>query len=1367
MASQKNKSAKTVRQVPPPTATQQRSSTDAESKGKRGLVDIPELSRQLIQCARQTGGRLTISDAVAATGASRNTIKAHLKQLVAEERLVLRGTGRGAWYEPRDSIQVLQQRSAHFINVPIAKIQSLTSEKATELIKEILRAEVRYCELPPTSLTISSRITVPDGGIDATVDCGSALPPQDSLISVRLTGMQVKAGSSFAPWRSREIRGELLKNGALKPAIQSLFNRGGRYLLICTGPEFTPQQRDKAIQSIAEVIADSGTSVAIGQIDVIDANDLGELIERYPSLAQQYAEMPFIEAATVDEWSRSAHMSNGFIPTDTQTQLVERIRRFCNSEAKHLRILGEPGLGKTRCTLEALQDINLRNLVLYFEHGASFGNSALFKWLLKNQPHHPLIVVLDDLSTRELRDVWNHLKSRTGTVKLITLDHGTDDYEDEDIEQVNAPLLPNNAIEDILRSVAGNSRDVDRWVALCEGSPRVALAIAENIRQNTDDPLKPPSTVDVWKRFIRGSSKIETTETRQLDCVVHHLALFGRFGFEEPVGDEALYISRWISSVDTSIGWHRFQEIVRSLRQRRVLQGKTTLFFVPKALHVFLWREYWGTYGREFDFRKILDEMPESLQVWFMSMFSYAGGTAASGAIKNILKLDGAYADRDFFSSAKGSRFLANLAEANPAAVLELIERTLNSWTTTDLRQFEKHRQNLVWTLEKIAVWTDYTVRACRILGRLAVAENANNSNNATGTLVSLFGIGPEVAATEAPPEKRLPYLIELLSAPTDEERLLGLKCATNAVRTTGGGLRIVGPEYQGLKARAKLWIPRTWGELWSAKEVYFKALTEHTEAWPTNLQPAACRAKVEACKQFLMAGINKELALDELKRVMQDIHADPSQLNAFFRDWRDYRANEQNAILTSEVEKLARQFNKRSLASRIQRYVLDVDWMEWDESLRDRTGKPRYRAKALVGALARRAMKDTDQLNSHLSLLFARSTGPALWQFGNELASHDPRRTMLEPLLRQSLSCDTWICFAGYVSRIESTDLPAYRKLLLRLLDNIESSPLGAGLCLRGGYDAALFDQCLTVLARRWISPRLFSSLTFGGSWKQLPKASLRALVDVLESSPDDDATATLVEILYVLPYDEDAPFTPDLVFNVICRACVSNTSSSTMGGHYWHEVCQKLIAWRPEYSRRLLEQLIAQMHADYAKSYDHDVAPLATEILSADPLMAWEVASFQIEAVLPNWDSGVMHWLKGGIGGFGEDPPVSPISSVPVETVLAWIATDAEQRAAVVAHMAPRSLDNVTGGELTRALLTHYGNVDGVKSGISSIFGSGGWAGNESDYLRKRRDKFRGWLGQGFSLEVETWVEEQLGYIDKRIERAEIDEERSFFSR
>jgi Fic family protein len=64
------------------------------------LAPMPELSLQIVEFAREHG-RLTMSDIIRLTAASRNTLKVHLRALVAQGHLQQRGSGRGVCYELR------------------------------------------------------------------------------------------------------------------------------------------------------------------------------------------------------------------------------------------------------------------------------------------------------------------------------------------------------------------------------------------------------------------------------------------------------------------------------------------------------------------------------------------------------------------------------------------------------------------------------------------------------------------------------------------------------------------------------------------------------------------------------------------------------------------------------------------------------------------------------------------------------------------------------------------------------------------------------------------------------------------------------------------------------------------------------------------------------------------------------------------------------------------------------------------------------------------------------------------------------------------------------------------------------------------
>ena len=349
------------------------------------------------------------------------------------------------------------------------------------------------------------------------------------------------------------------------------------------------------------------------------------------------------------------------------------------------------------------------------QHGSQFGQTKLFRQLIKSGHDKPLILVIDELPENELSGIWRHLKPRCGYLKIVSMDHGRDDTRDEEIDRINAPYLPDNIIKKILANRVGESLGLDRWVKICEGSPRVAQAVADNLYANPDDLLKMPATIPVWTRFLHGYGSRNGTNARQIDCVAQHLALFSRFGYEAPVGEEAAYIAELVRDIDPTIGWGRFQEIVQDFRARRVLQGSRTLFFVPKALHIYLWRQFWGCYGRGFDFAQTFASMPESLHIWFMNMFKYAGEGNTVHIIDDVLKLEGIFSQNEFLTSKKGSQFLSILAEANPVAVLKLLESTIGTWTDEDTFNLKENRQNFVWTIEKIAVWPIYTVRAMQL----------------------------------------------------------------------------------------------------------------------------------------------------------------------------------------------------------------------------------------------------------------------------------------------------------------------------------------------------------------------------------------------------------------------------------------------------------------------------------------------------------------------------------------------------------------------------------------------------------------------------------------------------------------------------
>jgi Fic family protein len=64
------------------------------------LAAMPELSLKIIEFTREHG-RITMADAIRLTGASRNTLKQHFRNLTERANLNQHGSGRGVWYDLR------------------------------------------------------------------------------------------------------------------------------------------------------------------------------------------------------------------------------------------------------------------------------------------------------------------------------------------------------------------------------------------------------------------------------------------------------------------------------------------------------------------------------------------------------------------------------------------------------------------------------------------------------------------------------------------------------------------------------------------------------------------------------------------------------------------------------------------------------------------------------------------------------------------------------------------------------------------------------------------------------------------------------------------------------------------------------------------------------------------------------------------------------------------------------------------------------------------------------------------------------------------------------------------------------------------
>ena len=88
----------------------------------------------------------------------------------------------------------------------------LDERTAVDFFQRLLWAEARRIGIEVRKINVSSRIHVPDGGVDATVD-ETQIATGSGIIKPGKTSYQIKSGAeSFSPWRKKsEIRESTLR----------------------------------------------------------------------------------------------------------------------------------------------------------------------------------------------------------------------------------------------------------------------------------------------------------------------------------------------------------------------------------------------------------------------------------------------------------------------------------------------------------------------------------------------------------------------------------------------------------------------------------------------------------------------------------------------------------------------------------------------------------------------------------------------------------------------------------------------------------------------------------------------------------------------------------------------------------------------------------------------------------------------------------------------------------------------------------------------------------------------------------------------------------------------------------------------------
>ena len=1261
-----------------------------------------------------------------------------------------------------------------------SQLGQLDSKQGTSLFLRLLRCEAIANGLSPKDVVLSLNSNAPDGGIDAKVDNS---PMSNSLLAEGSTYYQIKTGSGFKPWQLGALRKELFGKSNVTPSkkrlgdeIKTCLDQDGTYVLVTLGHDLLPLQHTNAVTQLTDLFQACGYAdpkVAVyGQGQIV-----GEL-DKYPSICLDLIGLDDGGFQSIEAWKNNAQMQVALQLGSEQEKLIKEIRAALQENAvQHIRVIGEPGIGKTRLVLESVSDEAIAPSVVYVRSGEEFQRSKLFNELLKPDRYYSITLVIDDCDNHDRASIWSVLKGRSG-IKLVTVDHGPDETHDSAMRTYYCPPLADEQIRNILFGYLQQNADLHNWAEWCSGSPRVAHLVGENLKSNPDHVLKSPADVPIWDRFIIGHKEMDGREAEQRRVVLRHIALFQRFGFESPVSGEGEFICSLVKRIDPTMTWGRFQTIVQGYRDKRILQGSHTLFIVPKALHVHLWVDFWKNHGHGFQFQTFMEEIPTGMKRWFLQLFIYAhGAPPAQHVVKDILSTTGPFSGHDFLVSETGLRFLNYLSEADPSATLALLERTVKTWSHEQLYAWHTGRQDIVWALEKIVVWDEFFTRAVNVLIPMALAENERHSNNSKGLLLSLFNVWGD-AATQAAPSKRFPILQDLVMSNDTSRRALGLEMCQYWLKTEGRG-RTIGVEYQGSKPTVEFWRPKTYGEVFEYWRQVLRFLRLEMKRCNAPDRNQLADVLVTAGENFVRIEAMAGEVMDMLVELTEDREINRAPLIRFVIRTLYGNTDDLDKTILGRVRQLDGVLTGTSLWERTERYVLHSTWEEGDVfhgGKRKESTLPGKRVQDLAGEY----MRDVTAFSEHLPKL-VRASGYQLSELGMECgklaeskfdeellkyieSGHiDTNETIVTTDGRRFILNNGFNGFmSGYFSGLRSQDEKRWETLFHRLLHNHVTRKIAIDCMGRFDFPESLLRDMLILLKEGKIDSTAFAGFAFRQDKDTISDHLFQEMITTLLRSPDETSVNVCTQLVYDYYFDEGGAkdFPESLVFDVLTRLTLTEADNLMVMSKIMSKIAWGFLKKHPNRKMDLFKEITRNMRR-ISRYENPDIANVADNIVKDHPRETWKTIS-ELLVSEPEKRYKLIHWL--GDTGSEDRPKHGAINHMPAEDIIDWIKADVDGRRRLIQEVLPKTLNENADGRLTRLFIEKFCDDDHVASSLFGLFYTGVWSGPESDYLSRKRDAARQWLSEISSVKIQLWLGKYIDFLNGGIEAAKIREEREF---
>lgn len=1062
---------------------------------------------------------------------------------------------------------------------------------------------------------------------------------------------------------------------------------------------------------------------------------------------------------SLDKSDYKLNQTGFFIENDRTKEIIDQLR---DDDTPTLILTALSGMGKSKLIYEAFKETEREQNRYYTKYNANrerlIGELKLI--LKQNQGNDGIVIVDDcpmDLVTEiiTIRDQYNDL------FRLILVHH---DYFNEELERMSFPVIrlkPQEMEERIglyiseeLEENEHNKNDILEIKKLASGYPQMAIELVKAYKKN--NIAGPEAVTHLMPKLLNLTTGSEKEEKR----VWQTLSLCMPFPYKDATHEGFEYLLK--NNHVTPLNGMEFEErrsiaagLVRKYYPTLIDVQGMWLYVRPFPLAVWLTAEWFiNVCNTQVHFKELIEDIkkqPTVVQITISEGFckhiqQMSGNKDAFMMVEQLVNSDinHPFFDEENLCSGLGSKLFLAMSTVNPAAIASNFRKVFEHKEITWLREHVRgeERRNIVWALERLCFAHESYHDGVIMMARLAVAENEDIGNNATGQLIQLFHIS--LAGTEVNLKERLDTLKELVDK-GEEYVPLVIRCFEAALRN-GGFVRVGGAEKFGFENK-KDYIPETWSDIFA----YWYGCRDLLLEW-LNKKPELVDLLAETVEKNVynwIRGGQKNILVPLLEKIaeIKNYHWDKGYkalseaVYAFGIDGEALGLSELMAKMRSET--FNTQLNEARYKMRGQYHLGDKEQMELTEKLfaplaSEFIDKKIYANEEEVNSL----LED----NEHIPIAFVKTL---------VTAASDEQIGILFDIISKILttkSSDFYSLFLGNLSSY-SKDRKPLLTFLERLKNNRQEFLYISLMAVTENEELSHFHQLFSEQKNQVIEMDYLPVYLhfFRPERYEHYLLVLKALRDNFPDRPND-LIAYVVAKRFTMRKDEH-PEAVAIVKDALLKYQINGDT-----GHALHN-----------YSRILVDTLrlwhdsefAKQMNSKFIDVYSTQMVHLSTEGIFTELLKSYfdDVWPELVKAFLGADTFLFYYQVKDELGsGFGIEK--GPLFDAEEGLIKQLCLDNPESAPARIASMVP-CFDNE--GDMFNKwiiwLLANFGEQRDVRDNISSNLGSFSWTGDISPYYERNIKCFE-YLLDHSKQEVREWAQKYIN-DEKKLLDMEKDKE------